>query len=210
MAWGKHKLQTEISKCSKIAALCGSEGDYKQNEKGIVIQSDPDLVAPRFSVRIFPPRIPLNRGRLTYRNKYTTNQNSLFRLGHVIGSLPVRWIHSHTIFKPVTQNITRPSTPLEDDQCVALPLTPIYRAPNYRNPDFPRYRKLTIFDPDIPGTPIYRAKSFPPSIPVYRGPTVEKGIVIQSDPDLVAPRFSVRIFSPRIPLNRGRLTYRNK
>eukprot|EP00116_Pleurobrachia_bachei_P005296 sb/3465558/ len=38
--------------------------------------------------------------------------------------------------------------------------------------NFLRYRKLTIFDPDIPGTPIYRAKSFPPSIPVNRGPTV--------------------------------------
>eukprot|EP00116_Pleurobrachia_bachei_P013462 sb/3473724/ len=37
---------------------------------------------------------------------------------------------------------------------------------------FSRYRKLTVFDPDIPGTPIYRAKPFPPSIPVNRGPTV--------------------------------------
>eukprot|EP00116_Pleurobrachia_bachei_P016344 sb/3476606/ len=37
---------------------------------------------------------------------------------------------------------------------------------------FPRYRKLTISDPDIPGTPIYRVKPFPPSIPVNRGPTV--------------------------------------
>ena len=37
---------------------------------------------------------------------------------------------------------------------------------------FPQYRKLTIFDPDIPGTPIYRAKPFPPSIPVNRGSTV--------------------------------------
>eukprot|EP00116_Pleurobrachia_bachei_P014662 sb/3474924/ len=27
-------------------------------------------------------------------------------------------------------------------------------------------RKLTVFDPDIPGTPVYRAKPFPPSIPV--------------------------------------------
>ena len=35
-----------------------------------------------------------------------------------------------------------------------------------------RYRKLTVFHPDIPGTPIYRAKPFPPSIPVNRGPTV--------------------------------------
>eukprot|EP00116_Pleurobrachia_bachei_P009428 sb/3469690/ len=40
------------------------------------------------------------------------------------------------------------------------------------NPNFPRYRKLTVFHPDIPGTPIYRAKRFPPSIPVNRGPTV--------------------------------------
>eukprot|EP00116_Pleurobrachia_bachei_P015912 sb/3476174/ len=38
--------------------------------------------------------------------------------------------------------------------------------------NFPRYWKLTVFDPDIPGTPIYRAKSFPPRIPVNRGPTV--------------------------------------
>eukprot|EP00116_Pleurobrachia_bachei_P016594 sb/3476856/ len=37
--------------------------------------------------------------------------------------------------------------------------------------NFPRYRKLTAFYPDIPGTPIYRAKSFPPRIPVNRGPT---------------------------------------
>ena len=38
--------------------------------------------------------------------------------------------------------------------------------------NFPQNRKFTVFDPDIPGTPIYRAKSFPPSIPVNRGPTV--------------------------------------
>eukprot|EP00116_Pleurobrachia_bachei_P016143 sb/3476405/ len=38
--------------------------------------------------------------------------------------------------------------------------------------NFPRYRNLTVFHPDIPGTPIYRAKSFPPRIPVNRGPTV--------------------------------------
>eukprot|EP00116_Pleurobrachia_bachei_P003066 sb/3463328/ len=38
--------------------------------------------------------------------------------------------------------------------------------------NFPRYGKQTIFDPDIPGTPIYRAKPFPPSFPVNRGPTV--------------------------------------
>eukprot|EP00116_Pleurobrachia_bachei_P018746 sb/3479008/ len=38
--------------------------------------------------------------------------------------------------------------------------------------NFPRYRKLTVFHPDIPGTPIYRAKSFPPRVPVNRGPTV--------------------------------------
>eukprot|EP00116_Pleurobrachia_bachei_P006936 sb/3467198/ len=37
---------------------------------------------------------------------------------------------------------------------------------------FPRFRKLTVYHPDIPGTPIYWAKSFPPSIPVNRGPTV--------------------------------------
>eukprot|EP00116_Pleurobrachia_bachei_P014683 sb/3474945/ len=38
--------------------------------------------------------------------------------------------------------------------------------------NFPRYGKITVFDPDIPGTPIYRAIPFPPSIPVNRGPTV--------------------------------------
>eukprot|EP00116_Pleurobrachia_bachei_P014108 sb/3474370/ len=38
--------------------------------------------------------------------------------------------------------------------------------------NFPRYGKITVLYPDIPGTPIYRAKSFPPSIPVNRGPTV--------------------------------------
>eukprot|EP00116_Pleurobrachia_bachei_P015364 sb/3475626/ len=38
--------------------------------------------------------------------------------------------------------------------------------------NLPRSRKLTVFDPDIPDTPIYRAKPFPPSIPVNRGPTV--------------------------------------
>eukprot|EP00116_Pleurobrachia_bachei_P014244 sb/3474506/ len=37
---------------------------------------------------------------------------------------------------------------------------------------FPRNSKLIVFDPDIPGTPIYRAKPFTPSIPVNRGPTV--------------------------------------
>ena len=38
--------------------------------------------------------------------------------------------------------------------------------------NFPRYRKLAVFNPDIPGTPIYRAKPFPPSNLVNRGPTV--------------------------------------
>eukprot|EP00116_Pleurobrachia_bachei_P005613 sb/3465875/ len=42
---------------------------------------------------------------------------------------------------------------------------------------FPRNRKLTVFDPDIPGTPIYRAKPFTPSIPVNRGPTVHESHV---------------------------------
>eukprot|EP00116_Pleurobrachia_bachei_P017145 sb/3477407/ len=37
---------------------------------------------------------------------------------------------------------------------------------------FPRSRNLTVYHPGIPGTPIYRAKPFPPSIPVNRGPTV--------------------------------------
>ena len=37
---------------------------------------------------------------------------------------------------------------------------------------FPRNKKLTVFHPDIPGTPIYQAKPFPPSISVNRGPTV--------------------------------------
>eukprot|EP00116_Pleurobrachia_bachei_P008431 sb/3468693/ len=40
--------------------------------------------------------------------------------------------------------------------------------------NFPRFRKLTVFHPDIPGTPIYRAKSLPPTIPVNRGPTHQK------------------------------------
>eukprot|EP00116_Pleurobrachia_bachei_P017257 sb/3477519/ len=44
--------------------------------------------------------------------------------------------------------------------------------PIYREDKVPRYRKLTVFRPDKPGTPIYRAKSFPPRIPVNRGPTV--------------------------------------
>eukprot|EP00116_Pleurobrachia_bachei_P016603 sb/3476865/ len=38
--------------------------------------------------------------------------------------------------------------------------------------NFPRYRKITVFEPDIPGTPIYRVKLLPPRIPVNRGPTV--------------------------------------
>eukprot|EP00116_Pleurobrachia_bachei_P000739 sb/3461001/ len=38
--------------------------------------------------------------------------------------------------------------------------------------NFPQNRKFTVFDPDITGTSIYRAKPFPPSIPVNRGPTV--------------------------------------
>eukprot|EP00116_Pleurobrachia_bachei_P006530 sb/3466792/ len=42
-----------------------------------------------------------------------------------------------------------------------IPGTPIYRA------------KYTVYHPDIPGTPIYRAKPFTPSIPVNRGPTVD-------------------------------------
>eukprot|EP00116_Pleurobrachia_bachei_P018436 sb/3478698/ len=78
--------------------------------------------------------------------------------------------------------------------------TPIYRTPIYRNPDLPGgflspdffcencrslaevswYRILVksricgsdMLYPDIPGTPIYRAKWLPPRIPVNRGPTV--------------------------------------
>eukprot|EP00116_Pleurobrachia_bachei_P005801 sb/3466063/ len=46
--------------------------------------------------------------------------------------------------------------------------------------NFPRYRKLTVFHPDIPDTPIYRAKSFPPRIPVNRGPTVVP--IMKADP----------------------------
>eukprot|EP00116_Pleurobrachia_bachei_P003999 sb/3464261/ len=38
--------------------------------------------------------------------------------------------------------------------------------------NFPRSSKLTDFDPDIPGTPNYRAQPFPPSNPVNRGPTL--------------------------------------
>eukprot|EP00116_Pleurobrachia_bachei_P015559 sb/3475821/ len=38
--------------------------------------------------------------------------------------------------------------------------------------NFPRFRNLTVYHPDIPGTPIYRAKPFPQSIPVNRGSTV--------------------------------------
>ena len=40
--------------------------------------------------------------------------------------------------------------------------------------NFPQYRELVGFDPEIPGTPIYRAKPFPPRIPVNRGPTVHE------------------------------------
>eukprot|EP00116_Pleurobrachia_bachei_P014412 sb/3474674/ len=39
-------------------------------------------------------------------------------------------------------------------------------------PPPPPNGKITVFDPDIPGNPIYRAKPFPPSISVNRGPTV--------------------------------------
>eukprot|EP00116_Pleurobrachia_bachei_P013424 sb/3473686/ len=39
--------------------------------------------------------------------------------------------------------------------------------------NFPRYRKITVFYPyNITGTPIYRAKRFPPIIPVNRGSTL--------------------------------------
>ena len=41
---------------------------------------------------------------------------------------------------------------------------------------FPRNRKFAVFDPDIPGTTIYRAKPFPPRIPVNRGPTVYRDV----------------------------------
>eukprot|EP00116_Pleurobrachia_bachei_P002946 sb/3463208/ len=55
---------------------------------------------------------------------------------------------------------------------------PIYRAPDLPEPrftgrvNFPQSRKFKLYHPGIPGTPIYRAKPFPPSIPVNRGPTV--------------------------------------
>eukprot|EP00116_Pleurobrachia_bachei_P018250 sb/3478512/ len=43
---------------------------------------------------------------------------------------------------------------------------------------FPQFRKLTVYHPDIPGSSIYRAKLFPPSIPVNRGPTVHMIVLI--------------------------------
>ena len=43
---------------------------------------------------------------------------------------------------------------------------------HYSNVRFRTPLTLTVFDPDIPGTPIYRANPFPPSILVNRGPTV--------------------------------------
>eukprot|EP00116_Pleurobrachia_bachei_P012738 sb/3473000/ len=68
--------------------------------------------------------------------------------------------------------------------------------------NFPKNRKFTVFDPDIPGTPIYRSKSFPPSIPVNRGPTVP----LKSDPDLVTPSGErVLVTKSGWPLNRGQI-----
>eukprot|EP00116_Pleurobrachia_bachei_P018411 sb/3478673/ len=59
---------------------------------------------------------------------------------------------------------------IQSDPDLPDPDLPEPRFTGWKN--FPRIRKLTVYHPDIPGTPIYRAKPFPPSNPVNRGPTV--------------------------------------
>eukprot|EP00116_Pleurobrachia_bachei_P009183 sb/3469445/ len=51
---------------------------------------------------------------------------------------------------------------------------------------FPRYGKIALFDPDTSGTPIYREKPFPPSIPVNRGPTININICLNRSDRIVA------------------------
>eukprot|EP00116_Pleurobrachia_bachei_P005712 sb/3465974/ len=74
-------------------------------------------------------------------------------------------------------------SPLENSSRLNLLRKEVQSDPDLPGPDLPeprftgrktfsRFKKLTAYHPDIPGTPIYRAKPFPPSIPVNRGPTV--------------------------------------
>eukprot|EP00116_Pleurobrachia_bachei_P007280 sb/3467542/ len=88
----------------------------------------------------------------TDRNKQTTNHNSLFRSRD--------WLSANQ--GPVFADSV-------GSWCVNLILSdPDLPGPDLPEPrftgriKFPRYTKFTLFDPDIPGTPIYRAKPFPP------------------------------------------------
>eukprot|EP00116_Pleurobrachia_bachei_P017350 sb/3477612/ len=66
--------------------------------------------------------------------------------------------------------------------------------------NFPRYRKLTVFHPDIPGTPIYREKSFSED-PAKSGSDCTLNITIFR---FTGPRYTgQKPFPPTIPVNRG-------
>eukprot|EP00116_Pleurobrachia_bachei_P009474 sb/3469736/ len=157
----------------------------------VCVQSDPDLPGPdlpepRFTGRInfpryrnlmvfhpdipgtpiyraksFPPRIPVNRGPTVLGSCFVCLLVVTFCLQSQSTVLSV----SKHLFFYLSCLVC-----VQSDPDLPGPDLPEPRFTGRIN--FPRYRNLMVFHPDIPGTPIYRAKSFPPRIPVNRGPTV--------------------------------------
>eukprot|EP00116_Pleurobrachia_bachei_P009151 sb/3469413/ len=131
----------------------------------------PDISGtPIYRAKSFPPRIPVNRGP------------TISLLFDKVRFFEVVKSHNIVVHGSELLNFTREiklSPPSRYSQ-VSIQSDPDLPGPDIPEPrftgriNFPRYRKLTVFHPDISGTPIYRAKSFPPRIPVNRGPTTRR------------------------------------
>eukprot|EP00116_Pleurobrachia_bachei_P006897 sb/3467159/ len=81
--------------------------------------------------------------------------------------------------------------PIQSDPYLVTPYLVTPRFSDMIN--FPRYRKVTVFDPDLVPTPIYaHPKSFPPRMSLNRGPTVYGVVchVISSADNETIPRMN--------------------
>eukprot|EP00116_Pleurobrachia_bachei_P005366 sb/3465628/ len=158
---------------------------------------DPDIPGtPIYRAKSIPPSIPVNRGPTCHPTRLL--KSAVFFGAQIIENLKNNAAQTRTKVKSNTKKMicdTRKKfmTPLgmrcNPLFCTAAPHRnavdlstargtkshQIYWAClELRGVNFPLNRKFPVFDPDIPGTPIYRAKSIPPSIPVNRGPTVSE------------------------------------